>query len=142
MKSFVWDKDGIDIRSINHKTFKGTKKCRLWKMKMTCCHEEWKRHFFPHTYNSIFPKWSWSKYGHLKSISPSACYLIVIFYSLSLFFFFFLIFSRGHATLHLGLSVGRSVGPSHFWIPSDFRITAPAQPSATGLPCIRPCLLW
>ena len=36
--------------------------------------------------------------------------------------------------------VGRSVHPSHFWIPSGFRITAPAKPSATGLPCIRPCL--
>ena len=24
------------------------------------------------------------------------------------------IFSRGHATLHLAMSVGRSVGPSHF----------------------------
>ena len=36
-------------------------------------------------------------------------------------------------------SVGRYVGTSHFWIPSGFRITAPAQPSATGLPCIRPC---
>ena len=36
-------------------------------------------------------------------------------------------------------SVGRSVRPKHFWIPSGFCITAPAQPSATGLPCIRPC---
>ena len=36
-------------------------------------------------------------------------------------------------------SVGRSVRPSHFGIPSTFRITAPAQLSATGLPCIRPC---
>ena len=27
-------------------------------------------------------------------------------------------------------------------IASGFRITAPAQPSATGLPCIRPCLTW
>ena len=39
----------------------------------------------------------------------------------------------------VGRSVGPSVGPSHFWIPSGFRITAPAQHSATGLPCIRPC---
>ena len=31
-----------------------------------------------------------------------------------------------------------SVHPSHFWIPSGFRITAPAQPSATGLSCIWP----
>ena len=37
--------------------------------------------------------------------------------------------------------VGPSVRPSHFWIPSGFRITAPAKPSATGLPCIRPCFL-
>ena len=51
------------------------------------------------------------------------------------------LFSRGHATQHLALSVGPSVGQSHFWIPSGFRITAPAQPSATGLPCIRPCFL-
>ena len=36
-------------------------------------------------------------------------------------------------------SVGWSVRPSQFWIPSGFRITAPAQPSPTGLPCIRPC---
>ena len=56
------------------------------------------------------------------------------------------VFSRGHTTLHLAVSVGRSVGwsvdrsvgLSHFWIPSGFR-TAPAKPSATGLPCIRPC---
>ena len=33
----------------------------------------------------------------------------------------------------------RSVGKSHFWILSGFCITAPAQPSATGLPCIWPC---
>ena len=39
-------------------------------------------------------------------------------------------------------SVDRSVGPSHFWILSGFCITAPAQPSATGLPCIRPCFGW
>ena len=54
-----------------------------------------------------------------------------------------LVFSRGHATLHLALSVGRlvgrSVGRSQFWIPSSFRITAAAQPSATGLPCSGPC---
>ena len=53
------------------------------------------------------------------------------------------ILSRGHSTLHLavsvGMSVGPSVGPSRFWILSGFCITAPAQPSATGLPCIRPC---
>ena len=47
----------------------------------------------------------------------------------------FALFSRGHATLHIAVSVGRS----HLWIPSGFCITAPAQPSATGLPCIRPC---
>ena len=38
----------------------------------------------------------------------------------------------------------RSVGPSVpwlFWIPSGFCTTAPAQPSATGLPYIRPCLV-
>ena len=55
------------------------------------------------------------------------------------------LFSRGHATLHLAVSVGRSVdrevGPSHFLIPGGFRITAPSQPSATVLPCIRPCFL-
>ena len=45
------------------------------------------------------------------------------------------LFSRGHAILHLAvfLSVRRSVGPSVR--------TAPAQPSATVLPCIRPCFL-
>ena len=31
----------------------------------------------------------------------------------------------------------RKVCRSHFWIASGFRITAPAQPSATGLPCIQ-----
>ena len=36
-------------------------------------------------------------------------------------------------------SVRPSVGPSHFWIASGFGITAPAQSSATVLPCIRPC---
>ena len=38
-------------------------------------------------------------------------------------------------------SVGRSIHPSCFQILSGFRITAPAQPSATGLPCIQPCFL-
>ena len=36
-------------------------------------------------------------------------------------------------------SVRRCIRPSHFWIPSGFCITAPAQPSVTGLPCIWPC---
>ena len=40
-----------------------------------------------------------------------------------------------------GRSVGRSVRPSHFWIPSGFRITAPAQTCMTGLLCIRPRLV-
>ena len=50
------------------------------------------------------------------------------------------VFSRGHGTLHLAVSVGMSVCPSHFRNLSCFRINAPAQPSATRLPCIRPCL--
>ena len=37
-------------------------------------------------------------------------------------------------------SVGPSIRPSHFWIAGSFCITAPAQSSATLLPCIRPCL--
>ena len=37
-------------------------------------------------------------------------------------------------------SVGPSIRPSHFWIAGSFCITAPAQLSATLLPCIRPCL--
>ena len=50
------------------------------------------------------------------------------------------IFSRGHVTLHLAVSVVRpSVRLSHFWIAIGLRITAPAQSSATGLPFIRPC---
>ena len=61
----------------------------------------------------------------------------------------FFLFSRGPATLNLAVSVSKSVGrsvrppvrPSHFLNPSGFRITAPAQSSATGLPCIRPCYL-
>ena len=48
-----------------------------------------------------------------------------------------LIFSREHATLHLAVSVARL----YFWTPNGFRITAPVQPSATGLPCIRPCYM-
>ena len=50
-----------------------------------------------------------------------------------------ILFSRGHATLELAVSVGRSVGRSDFKFSIGFRIAAPAQPSATGLPCIRPC---
>ena len=37
------------------------------------------------------------------------------------------------------MTVRPFVRPSHFWNASGFSITAPAQPSATGLPCIRPC---
>ena len=61
-----------------------------------------------------------------------------------MFFSFFdhSVFSRGHATLHLAVSVGRSVRPSHFWIAIGSCITAPAQPSATVLPCIRPCFCF
>ena len=59
--------------------------------------------------------------------------------SIFLPFFLFPFFSRGHATLHLAVSVGRSVRYKLFWILSGFCITAPAQPSATVLPCIRPC---
>ena len=43
-----------------------------------------------------------------------------------------------HVSWSVCWAVSRSVGRSHFWIPSGFRLTAPAQPSATGLPCIRP----
>ena len=48
-------------------------------------------------------------------------------------------FSRGHATWSATWSVGRSVGHKYFSIANGFCITAPAQPSATVLPCIRPC---
>ena len=48
-------------------------------------------------------------------------------------------FSRGHATWSATWSVGRSVGHKYFCIANGFCITAPAQPSATVLPCIRPC---
>ena len=48
-------------------------------------------------------------------------------------------FSHGHATLHLAVLVGWSVHRSRFWIASGCCITAPAKPSATVLPCIRPC---
>ena len=52
-----------------------------------------------------------------------------------------LILSRGYATLHHAMVVGRSVGQSCniSWILSGFRIIASAQPSTTGLPYIRPC---
>ena len=56
-----------------------------------------------------------------------------------LFFFLYAIFSRGHATTPC--RVGRPVGQSHCWIAIGLCITAPAQLSATGLPCIRPCYL-
>ena len=45
-----------------------------------------------------------------------------------------LIFSRGHATLHLAVTVSRCVGTSVrdiSKIASGFRVTAPAQPSVT-----------
>ena len=35
------------------------------------------------------------------------------------------LFSRGHATLHLAVSVGWSVGRSHFLIPSGFQVLLP-----------------
>ena len=73
-------------------------------------------------------------------------WFLLIFHSFLFFFFFlflFILFSRGHATLHLAVSIRRSVGPSvrrsHFLIPSGCGNTAPAQAPATGLPCIRPC---
>ena len=95
-----------------------------------------------------------------RFISLSVCLFLSVFLSLSLCLCLSLclsiscslslclpLFSRGHTTLHLAVSVGRSVGrsvlpsvrPSHFWIPGGFCITVPAQPSATVLPCIRPC---
>ena len=53
-----------------------------------------------------------------------------------------LIFSRGHVTLHLAMSVGPSVRRSVTFLNCEqIRITAPAKPSATGLPCIRPCVV-
>ena len=59
------------------------------------------------------------------------------------FYGLFLYLYRGHAILHLAVSVSMSVcryiRQSHFWISSCFRITAPAQPSTTGLTCIQPC---
>ena len=47
-----------------------------------------------------------------------------------------MILNRGHATLHLAVSVGPSV---IFSIACRVCITTPAQPSMTVLPCIRPC---
>ena len=49
-----------------------------------------------------------------------------------------ILISRGHATLHLAVSVGRY--EIFLKLQTASRITAPAQLSATGLPCIRPCL--
>ena len=55
-------------------------------------------------------------------------------------------FSRGHATLHLAVSVRPSVGlsvhPSIHKIPelrAVFSVSAPAQHSATVVPCTRTC---
>ena len=52
------------------------------------------------------------------------------------------LFSRGHATLHLAVLVRWSVGPKYFWIASGLWIIAPTQPSATGLPSIRPSFFF
>ena len=41
----------------------------------------------------------------------------------------------------VGRTVGRSVHPWYFWILSSFCINEPAQLSATGLLCIRPCFV-
>ena len=89
-------------------------------------------------------------FKYARSVSSVCDILFYNLWYLYLLFvtFLFTIFSRGHATLHLAVSLGPSirpsvrpsVGPSHFWIASGFCFTAPAQPSATGLPCIRPCL--
>ena len=46
----------------------------------------------------------------------------------------FLIFSRGHTSPHLAVAVARSVGQTVTLLNSEqFRITAAAQPHATGV---------
>ena len=49
------------------------------------------------------------------------------------------IFSRGHATLELAVSVGRSIGRSRR---VTFLFSAPDNLSATARECIRPCFLY
>ena len=62
---------------------------------------------------------------------PASNYLLPVFTAL---------FSRAHATLHFAVLVAMSISRFiTFFIQSSFGITAPAQPSATGLPCIWPC---
>ena len=46
--------------------------------------------------------------------------------------------TRDSRTCRVGRLVSRSI-MSRFWFASGFGIIAPAQPSATGVPCIRPC---
>ena len=73
-------------------------------------------------------------------------FLCYWFWKRTMFFVFsFLVADTRLYTLRcrsVGPSVGPSVRRSHFWIPSGFRIIAPAQLSATGLPCIRPCFIF
>ena len=68
-------------------------------------------------------------------------YVCIHVYTLLVIFLFLVADTRLY-TLPCWL-VGRSIRPSvrlsHFWIPGGFHITAPAQPSATVLPCIWPC---
>ena len=64
--------------------------------------------------------------------------------SVTLYFFGFLQFLVADKRLYtlpcrsVRPSLSPSIHWSHFQIPSSFRPTAPAKPSATGLPCIRP----
>ena len=82
----------------------------------------------------FFPRFFFSSF---LSLFVSLLVLCLFYSSLSLpIYVSSVLFSRGHATLHLAVSVRPSV---ILWITSGFCITAPAQPSMTGLPCIRPC---
>ena len=75
--------------------------------------------------NEQFSKLYWKIRG--SGNEPSIC--LPLFYS----------WTCDSTLCRVGWSVVWSIRPSHFWIPSGFHITAPAQPSATGLLCTQPC---
>ena len=80
--------------------------------------------------------------GQTKSWCPTGWWTRLSWAIISVISIFFKgTFLVADSRLYLAVSARPPVGLSvHFWIASVFRITAPAQPSATGLPCIRPCL--
>ena len=89
----------------------------------------------------LLPKWFIDlKYGPYPPAGDST--LAAVYTALLAFRIVKKIFVAGNATYRpLCRSVGWSVGLSHITPSERTAITAPAQPPATGLPFIRPCLL-